>query len=728
MGVVYEAEQDIPQRKVAVKVLRPGAPSRSRFARFRYEAELLARVQHPNIAQVFAAGAEESEGSSQPWIAMELVRGVPLDEHALARKLSLSQRLELLALVADAVHHAHQRGIIHRDLKSANVLVDAAGEPKVLDFGVAHAEGAELRESLRTTPGLIVGTLATMSPEQAMAAADLDARTDVYSLGVIAYELLAGRSPLELANLPLPIALQRVLSEEPPRLGTLDRRLSGDMEVVVAKALEKDRERRYASAAAFAADLRRIRAGEPVEARTPSTIYLLSKLVRRHRGLAVGIGLALLAAFGGLTAFALQASATARAESRAVGEARTVAAIDGYLIRDLLAAPDPRVRGRDVRVLDVLQSASNRAGEVFAEAPELLARVRATLGKSFLALDELELAEENLRASLAWLRVERGERDELTLETEGTLIELLTAKEDAEEVLPLARDSLSRQRAVLGVDDPTTLTTATNMATVLFRRGELEESEEILRDVIARRERTLGPDDTATLLARENLATALVLGGRIEESLREREACVELRRARYGDSDPGTLLARLFLAHERLGTATLADPVAVFEGLLAEMSTVFGERDHRTSDAMLGLAVSLEREGKPEDALGLLEQVVELRRSVLGPSHQETIDAEVETIQLLQRLGLIEQAAELATECLEQRESGKGTSLSLGIVRLLAGETQLALGDREHAAEHLRAALEALESETFPIAASFRMRARAALERASTATDGEPLR
>src|SRR5262245_30597771 len=169
MGVVYEAEQETPHRRVAVKVLRPGTLSRSLTARFRYEAELLGRLQHPGIAQVFAAGADESEGFSRPWIAMELVRGVPLDEHARVHALAIPERLELLARVADAVHHAHQRGVIHRDLKCANVLVDVAGDPKVLDFGVAHAEGPELRASLRTTPGLIVGTLQTMSPEQAMA-------------------------------------------------------------------------------------------------------------------------------------------------------------------------------------------------------------------------------------------------------------------------------------------------------------------------------------------------------------------------------------------------------------------------------------------------------------------------------------------------------------------------------------------------------------------------------
>jgi serine/threonine protein kinase len=207
MGVVYEAVQETPHRNVAVKVLRAGAMGQSLSARFRYEAELLGRLQHPGIAQVYAAGTEESEGGTRPWIAMELVRGTPLLEFAREHELDRPARLELVARIADAVHHAHQRGIIHRDLKSANVLVDEAGDPKVLDFGVARAEGAELRANLTTTPGLIVGTLQTMSPEQAEASPDLDARTDVYSLGAIAYELLSGRAPLDLSALPLSVAL-----------------------------------------------------------------------------------------------------------------------------------------------------------------------------------------------------------------------------------------------------------------------------------------------------------------------------------------------------------------------------------------------------------------------------------------------------------------------------------------------------------------------------------------
>jgi len=715
MGVVYEAEQDQPRRRVALKLLRPQALSASMISRFRYEAELLGRLQHPYVAQVYAAGTEDLRGVPRPWIAMELVRGSPIDEYARRHDLSLENRLELLARVADAVQHAHQRGIIHRDLKSANVLVDEAGAPKVLDFGVARAEIADLRESMRTTPGLIVGTLPTMSPEQALATADLDARTDVYSLGVVAYEVLAGRLPLEVAELPLPLALRRVLEEDPPKLGALDRNLAGDVEVVVSKALEKDRERRYASAAAFGADLRRVRSGEPVEARPPSSIYLLRKLARRHRGLAVGSGLALLAVLAGLLAFALQSRATARAQFRAAEEARTVTAIDGYLLEDLLASPDPRESGREVRVLDVLERAAAGAEEAFPDSPELLARVRSTLGKSFFALDEFDLADQNLRASLDWQREHRGERDPNTLETEASLIELLVARQRFDEALPLARDSLARQREVLGIDHRTSLTTATNLATALMEDAP-GEAEAMLRDVVARRERTLGADDTATLLARENLATLLSRQGRIEEALEMREACLALRRARYGDRDPGTLIARSFLASARLSISRLHDPVGTYQELVKEMEGVFGERHHRTTEAKLGLAVALERSGRPEEAIALYEAVIELRRTTLGEAHSETIEAEILTIEALQRLGLSDAAVTLAEETLRHRESGSGDAVSLGRTRLLAGETRLASGDRKLAARHARAALEALERAPERIAADMRRRARRVLQ------------
>ncbi len=722
-GIVYEAEQSQPRRAVALKLIRSAFASEEERRRFEHEGQVLAWLHHPGIAAVYATGVADSGLGPQPYLAMELVRGERLDEFAHRRALSAGDRLELVARVCDAVHHAHQKGVIHRDLKPGNILVEESGQPKVLDFGVARITNADLdARTRRTGAGEILGTLPYMSPEQVLAdPAQLDVRSDVYALGVIAYELLTGRRPHEVSSTAIPAAIQSIVHDRPTSLGAVDRKLRGDVETIVHKAMEKEKERRYGSAAELAADIRRYLGSEPIVARPASLAYQFRKFTRRQRGLTVGVGLALLAVLAGLTAFALQARATARAEIQAAAEARGAAAIDSFLIQDLLSAPDPRVRGRDVRVLDVLEGAAARAADAFADSPERLARVRATLGKSFLALDEFELAERNLRDSLAWLREHRGESAPLTLETESTLIELLIAREDRDEVLPLARSSFARQSAVLGSDHKTTLTTATNLSTALQRNGQLAEAETVLRDVLARRERTLGADDTATLLARENLSALLVRTGRVAEGVREREAALALRRARYGERDPGTVLARLFVAEQGLGMGTLQDPVATFEPLVADLRAVFGERSQFTGRGMTSLAVALERSGRPEDALAVYQDSIRLLTSVAGASHESTLQAKFHTVELLMRLGLHDQAVPLAEECLADWETGVRDPLSHGLAQLFAGEARLASGDRDRAAGHLKAAIETFESASAqaPVARTFLTRARAALARAA---------
>src|SRR5262245_21393750 len=239
MGAVYEAEQDNPRRPVALKVIRPGLVSPALLKRFSQEAHILGRLRHPGIAQIYEAGVA---ADGQPFFALEFIRGLPLDEYARGRSLDPAARLELVARVCDAVQHAHEQGVVHRDLKSANVLVEETGQPRVLDFGVARAADADLLTSTaHTRTGQLVGTLAYMSPEQVAAGPQaLDGRSDVYALGVILYELLAGRPPYPLGHLPLPEAARTIREREPSRLGSIDARLRGDVETIVAKALEKE--------------------------------------------------------------------------------------------------------------------------------------------------------------------------------------------------------------------------------------------------------------------------------------------------------------------------------------------------------------------------------------------------------------------------------------------------------------------------------------------------------
>ncbi len=325
MGVVYEARQEDPQRSVALKVIRPGVITRSLLRRFHHEAQVLGQLQHPGIAQIYEAGTHVPDGGTdeargkarrgrraveresarradeeggagrpggQPFFAMELVRGRPLLEFAATAALGTRARLELIARVCDALHHAHQKGVIHRDVKPANILVTADGQPKILDFGVARATDADVQTmTMQTDVGQLIGTIPYMSPEQAAGdPAQLDIRSDIYGLGVITYELLTGRLPYDVSGKLIHEAV-RVIQEQPPtRLSSSDRALRGDVETIVGKALAKEKDRRYQSAAELAADIRRWLRDEPIVARPSSAMYQLRKFARRHTGLVTALG------------------------------------------------------------------------------------------------------------------------------------------------------------------------------------------------------------------------------------------------------------------------------------------------------------------------------------------------------------------------------------------------------------------------------------------------------
>jgi serine/threonine protein kinase len=309
MGAVWEAEQQSPRRVVALKVIRPGLLSTAMLKRFEHEVHVLGRLQHPGIAQIYEAGVVDTLLGRQPYFAMELVRGLPLDQYVRQHRPSPRQRLELIARLCEAVQHAHQQGIVHRDLKPSNILVNEAGQPKILDFGVARATDSDVQSTtvFQTRSGQLVGTLQYMSPEQAAGTAQLvDTRSDVYALGVIAFEMLVEKLPYQLADKPLDEAVRIIRHEAGASLSSIDRTLRGDVETIVEKALEKQKERRYASASDLGADIVRYLNYEPIAARPPSTWYQLSRFAKRNKILVGGFAAVVLALSAGMLTTSIQ--------------------------------------------------------------------------------------------------------------------------------------------------------------------------------------------------------------------------------------------------------------------------------------------------------------------------------------------------------------------------------------------------------------------------------------
>jgi len=341
MGTVYEAEQEEPRRVVALKVIKSGFANSDRLRRFRQESQALARLQHPGIAQIYEFNTADTGFGPQPYFAMEFIRGLPLQQYADAHQLDTRQKLALMVKVCEAVHHAHQRGLIHRDLKPGNILVDDTGQPKVLDFGVARVIEADSQEgdarlTMQTGLGQIVGTLAYMSPEQVLGdPLEVDTRSDVYSLGVILYELLCGQLPYEVSHRQLPEAARVICEHEPASLSSMSHNCRGDIETLVRKALEKDKTRRYASAAELASDIQHFLNHEPIMARPPSASYQLQRFTRRHRaGVLVG-ALALVALCGATVSVAWEARIARQERDRAQQRFNDVRGLARQVIFDL---------------------------------------------------------------------------------------------------------------------------------------------------------------------------------------------------------------------------------------------------------------------------------------------------------------------------------------------------------------------------------------------------------
>jgi tetratricopeptide (TPR) repeat protein/predicted Ser/Thr protein kinase len=506
MGVVYQAKQVALNRIVALKVIKTGgfATDNERL-RFRNEAEAVAQLDHPQIVPVYEVG----ESCGLLFFSMKLIAGSCLDDRLGTYRADPRASARVVALVAEAVHHAHQRGILHRDLKPANILIDERGEPHVTDFGLARRIEGDVD---LTRSGLILGTPAYMSPEQAKGIkGTLTTATDVYGLGSILYALLTGRAPHSGSTFVETLDLVREVSPEPP--SRQNPNVPRDLEIICLKCLEKDPKRRYPDAQALADDLRRWLSGEPIMARPVGRFTRLGMWYRRHPLPAALAGLLILSIVGGFAGVTWKWREAERARLKADRLVK-------YLTNDVLSEASTEVNPRSARftVLQMLDRSSARIGGDFQGQPEIEAAIRETVGGAYLSLGQHAQAEAQLRAALKLDTELYGPEHATTLHVANLLADLLDQAGRYEEAEPLIRRNLAVCRRVLGPEDPTTLAAANHLGTLLRKQKRLDEAEPLLRGTLATRRKALPVDHPETLQSVRNLSLLLVDRARFNEA------------------------------------------------------------------------------------------------------------------------------------------------------------------------------------------------------------------
>jgi tetratricopeptide (TPR) repeat protein len=678
-GSVFMAEQEHPvRRRVALKIIKLGMDTEAVIARFEAERQALAMMDHPNIARVFDAGAT---ATGRPYFVMELVRGVPITEYCDQAKLDTAQRLSLFMDVCGAVQHAHQKGIIHRDLKPSNVMItlrDDKPNVKVIDFGIAKATEQKLTEkTLFTAYGQMIGTPAYMSPEQAvMSEFDVDTRSDVYSLGVLLYELLTGSPPFDSRTLRGAgfDEMRRIIREQQPqkpstKLSTLAeatklavagqrqaspqslcRQLHGDLDWIVLKALEKDRTRRYESASAFARDIQRHLKSEPVLAAAPTAGYRLGKFIQRNKGpAAAGAAIALLLLAG--TALSTwqavratkakrvaiaavlekdqaldSANAANRQSQKRLRQIETANDILGSIFENLdpkeIATAERPLQAILVEKLD--KAAQQLQGDAIGD-PLVVAAMQLKFGKSLVGLGEPDKAIALFKQALATREARVGPDDPQTLTVMGELTEAYLDAGRADLALPLAEETLKLMTARLGPDHPDTLASMNNLAEAYKASGRLDLALPLYEQTLKLSKAKLGPEQPVTLHVMGNLAGAYEDAGKGDLALPLFEEALKLSNAKLGPGHPHTLISMIDLAGGYAAAGKLDLALPLYEQTLKLAKATFGPDHPQTLMAMNNLATAYLDAGKQDLALPLFEQVLKLGTAKRGPDHPDTL-------------------------------------------------------------------------------------------------------
>ena len=707
-GVVYMAEQTEPfRRKVALKIIKPGMDSKEIIARFEAERQALALMDHPNIAKVLDAGTTES---GRPYFVMELVKGIPLTEYCDKNRLRAKDRLSLFVDVCHAIQHAHQKGVIHRDLKPSNTMVtlhDGKPVPKVIDFGVSKALSQQLTEkTLFTAYGQMIGTPAYMSPEQAeMSGLDIDTRSDVYSLGVLLYELLTGSTPFDKQRLRGAgyAEMQRIIrEEEPPKPSTklttlgeqsvvvsqnrgtdpkkLGQAIRGDLDWIVMKALEKERNRRYDSANGFAADIERFLSDEPVEACPPSAAYRLRKLARKHRA-AVTTATAIVASLVlGIVIATWQAIRATRAELAATNErdravtaeqlaeerltevqqqrdeankARQQAETVSDYLTEAFRSPNPELDGREIRVVEVLDRAVEQLADSFLDDPRTKAQLLHALGETFDGLGLPREAVNLLEEAQRLLEEEHGPHHRAVLRLRNDLNSSLIAAGRIREALELQEQTYLLCTEELGPDDPDTLTAISGLGESLSASGRYLESVTMHEDAFERRQRVLGEVHEQTLDSLSLLASANSSIGRYSQARTLAERVFTFRREVLEEDHPSTLESESVLASYESLDGRFDEAIARVESILTLRRANLGDIHPSTLSSMSQLAGVYDAMGRDFDALQIHQEVLAIRQELLGPDHPSTLASLRSIAGLYQEQGRLDDAIRLQLETID---------------------------------------------------------------------------
>ena len=646
MGEVWLAEQTEPvKRQVALKLIRSGIYSGSLLQRFKWERQSLAMMDHPAIAKVFEAG---STPAGQPYLVMEYVPGLPITEYCDQRKLPIRERLELFIRTCEGVQHAHQKAVLHRDLKPANILVievDGQPMPRIIDFGLAKTTAPTLDDQtiLHTQAGTFMGTPGYMSPEQADSATeDVDTRADVYSLGVVLYVLLTGFLPFEAKKAPVHEFLRRLREEDPLKPsakieaeketatstasargiepGELRTLLTGDLDWIAMKALEKDRNRRYGTPLELSADIRRFLDNEPITARPASTAYKLGKYVRRHRiGVAFAAGIALL-----LVGFSV---IQARQLRRITRERDRADRVSNFMTQMFKVSDPSEARGNTITAREILDRASKEIDTGLKGDPELRAQMMDTMGQVYNSLGLYSHGTELLKQTVAVRREVLGPNNVQTLSAIQELGLALLNEGHYEEARKTEEEAVSVGSRVLRPEDRSLLQSRRVLAECVSFLGHPEQAEQPLRQILAAQTRVLGPGSIDVLTTRYNLGETLAEQTKFAEAEKLERETLDLDRRVLGPEHPQTMLQMLSLAFILNGMRKGAEAEKLLRETLNLSRRVLGPEHPYTLSAMRSLGWALSTEGQYPEAEKLQTDVLNISRRSLGNEHPETLNA-----------------------------------------------------------------------------------------------------